>query len=283
MMAMKILIDGCVFAQPGQTGAIQWWKQLMPKLVARLEDKQVLFLNRTSSAAFPELVSLKNLFAPPVDFECSALEDRRLAALCRELEVDVFISTYNTSAGTEVKTLFVFHQMDSGFSSASEQEERAILSSRNRALRMSSGYLVLSPHLPENSVAVMGMQPEDCTWKGEPGGFLDSQGMLDWEKAADQFAAALHELGGYTPPAEVALQRTREEEATRAEAMRLKRIAEEQAIAVYAAHASVPQDQARKGWYRRYLFRAYQALQRPDKYPEYLARIYQSIRQKIKL
>src|SRR2546425_3778839 len=107
---MKILIDGCVFARPDQMEVVEFWRQLIPRLPAHLQEHQVFFLNRTQGPVFQRLEELTNLFAPPVDFSRSAIEDRRLAALCRELGIDVFVSTYNTSAGAQVKSLFVLDQ-----------------------------------------------------------------------------------------------------------------------------------------------------------------------------
>jgi len=53
------------------------------------------------------LPTLHLLSAPHVDLKDSQSEDRRLAALCSELQVDLFISTGYTSAGANVRSVFV--------------------------------------------------------------------------------------------------------------------------------------------------------------------------------
>lgn len=53
------------------------------------------------------------LNAPNPEWGKSALEDRRLAALCAALDIDLFLSTFCTSAGSKVATLFVIDETDS--------------------------------------------------------------------------------------------------------------------------------------------------------------------------
>ncbi|MFM6118543.1 MAG: hypothetical protein ACKPEO_05235, partial [Sphaerospermopsis kisseleviana] len=104
---MKLLIDGAVFSQSQDQKVLDFWQQLIPRLILRLRGAEIYYLNRNSDLDFPDITTLHNLYAPSVDFSLSALEDRRLACLCRDLQIDVFISTYNTSAGSGVKTLFI--------------------------------------------------------------------------------------------------------------------------------------------------------------------------------
>ncbi len=104
---MKILIDGCIFMRKPPQPEAQVWKEILTHLIKNLDGHEILFLNRSSTPALPEIGGMKNLFAPPVNEINPALEDRNLKALCDMLGIDLFLSTGFTSAGIAVYSLCI--------------------------------------------------------------------------------------------------------------------------------------------------------------------------------
>src|SRR5207244_10607478 len=102
----RILIDTSAPAGSQQgSGAV--WQNLLPQVITCLSEHTVYVLNRGSRISPLREGPIFQLDAPVFDFGNSVIEDRRLAALCRELEIDVFLSTYCTSAGAGVRSVFV--------------------------------------------------------------------------------------------------------------------------------------------------------------------------------
>lgn len=104
---MKILIDGCIFIRKSSQPEAQAWKEILAHLIKNLDGHEILFLNRSSAPALPEIEGIKNLFAPPVNEINPALEDRNLKALCDMLGIELFLSTGFTSAGITVYSLCI--------------------------------------------------------------------------------------------------------------------------------------------------------------------------------
>jgi len=104
---MKILVDGCVFTELRKGKLVNFWTAVLASLSTRQNGISVYFLNREWTSKVSRRLKVINLYAPEVEWKRSALEDRRLALLCRELGVDVFVSTYYTSAGAQVRSLAV--------------------------------------------------------------------------------------------------------------------------------------------------------------------------------
>lgn len=278
---MKILIDGCVFTQLNQTETLQFWRQVIPPLVSQLQGHQIYFLNRTQSAAFPEIGSCKNLFAPVVDFENFATETCRLSALCKELDIDLFISTYNTSAGSQAKSLFVLGEQ---LSQANFVGEDAVLISRQRAIKMACGYLILYLDAAQ-TLDAMGILKQDRVWLAysseKPS--LESLIKIDEKAVAKGLEIALHQLFDYKPTAEVMTQLKAQEEAVKAEAMQIKLLAEE-AVKDKVMYPNYKPEKPKKfARYFMYVSWIYQALKQPGKYPKYLSKIYQLLMQKLRL
>lgn len=122
---MKLLIDGTVFCKGYESLSIaRFWATIVPMIVGRLKGCEVFFLNRGSALQFRDVVALQHLFAPQVRWDAPAIEFQRLAALCKEYEIDMFLSTYGTSAGSQIKSLFVdpLRQPEYG----SESEKKAV-------------------------------------------------------------------------------------------------------------------------------------------------------------
>lgn len=277
MIQMKIMIDGCVFTQNNHTEAIQFWRQLIPPLISQLQGNTIYFLNRTSTAAFPEVEWIKNLFAPAVDFENFAVETCRLSALCQELDIDLFISTYNTSAGTQVKSLFLLGEP---FSSTTLPNHDLVLISRQRAAKMA--YICLICQDGTENLEDLGIVKPDCIWLSGCARVngLHNQSELNWISIANQIVAAIHELLNYKPTAETIARLKAEEEAVKAEALDIKLTAEE-AVKSQAFYPDYNPNTPQKTAYFMYLSRIYYALRRVNKYPEYAIRIYHWLRTKI--
>lgn len=142
---MKLLIDGCIFGLDSHPDHVSFWKQVIPKLIPRLRGFEIYYLNRSKDVMsavpdFPEVKSIHNLFAPLVDFKHSALEDRRLSALCQNLGIDVFVSTFYTSAGNQPKSILIACDPCPTLT----LENLGFLLAVQRSARLADGYLSLS-------------------------------------------------------------------------------------------------------------------------------------------
>ena len=101
-----MLIDGCIYTTPDFGPTSRFWREVTPRL-GKLLDRQIYFLNRSTMAPpFTVDESVKVLQAPALDMRDYATEGRRLAALCKEFAVPLFISTRYTSAAN-VPSVFV--------------------------------------------------------------------------------------------------------------------------------------------------------------------------------
>jgi len=212
---MKLLIDGAVFSQKQDQQAIDFWQQLIPRLILRLRGDHIYYLNRNPDLDFPEITTFHNLYTPLVDYSLSALEDRRLASLCRDLEIDVFISTYNTSAGSGIKTLFVDteHGLDFDYS-----DDFPIISSKQRSLRFTSCYLTIYQEKINNLQNYVNLPSENIRII-----YTDSHHELDWIAVANFVAKTVINLTTYQISQEIAHIQLAEEEATQSEALQLRK------------------------------------------------------------
>lgn len=101
-----MLIDGCIFSAPDTGTPARFWNAVTPRL-SKLLGQPVYFLNRTTTPPpFAADESLKILSAPPADPADYAGEQRRLAALCKEMADPLFASTRFTCAAP-VASVFV--------------------------------------------------------------------------------------------------------------------------------------------------------------------------------
>src|SRR5262249_13908778 len=107
------------------------------------------------NAQFP---TTQSLFAPACDYGAALSEDRRLAALCSELAIDVFMSTQYTSAGGSVKSVFV--ALDS-LPKAFEQNP-GIRDSGIRAARLAAFHAAASPVAAQHLSQYTGIGAEFC-------------------------------------------------------------------------------------------------------------------------
>ncbi|MGO9566321.1 MAG: hypothetical protein ACLP5H_02145 [Desulfomonilaceae bacterium] len=134
---MKILVDGCIFSESVPTSDIVFWTAAIPCLAEDFPGHVLYFLNRDSVKRFQDTTNLKNLWAPRPLWEQAAQEDRRLAALCQELGIEVFVSTYATSAGARVPSLFIAVDMSS-FSSDGGADHELVTISLRRAAKLAN-------------------------------------------------------------------------------------------------------------------------------------------------
>ncbi|MCW5314646.1 glycosyltransferase [Nostoc sp. KVJ3] len=209
---MNILIDGYVFARQNEAELQQFWGQAIPKLVNRLPNHIVYFLNRTSSPIFQENSrKFKNLFAPLIDFEKSALEDRRLSALCQELDIDIFISTYYTSAGIVAKSAFILCDK---FSSNIFKADSYISLSRQRAIKMASCYITIFQDEVENFSAAHKILEDKIRVVSA----TVTNTELDWEMIAEHCAIAIKNIYDEKLSPEIITSHIAEEEVVKSEA-----------------------------------------------------------------
>src|SRR5262249_55852609 len=83
------------------------WSSALPQLVTQLQAHRVYLLKRPGYLLQLDESSVILLQAPAYDAQQPVIEDRRLAALCTELEIDVFLSTFHTTAGGRVRSIMV--------------------------------------------------------------------------------------------------------------------------------------------------------------------------------
>ncbi|MBO1071271.1 MAG: glycosyltransferase [Dolichospermum sp. DEX189] len=212
---MKILIDGAVLSQIQDQKAIDFWKEIIPRLTLRLRGNSIYYLNRNSSSDFPDITTIDNLYAPLVDYSLSALEDRRLASLCRNLGIDVFITTYYTSAGSEVKTLSIDVESSLDFNNS---DDLNIISSKQRSLRFTSFYLAVYQEKIEEIQKYVNLPSDNIQFI-----YADSHHELDWITVANFVSKAIINLNEYKISQDIARIQLSEEEATQAEALGLRK------------------------------------------------------------
>jgi len=136
---VRILIDAIALAYPGEPES-WFWKKVLPGLASALDGHDLHLLNRSSEAVMPGLTDVHQLNAFGFDFRNSLTEDRRLAALCRELKADAFVSTYCTSAGAGVRSTLVTLDSPSATLRRHPELEESFL----RATKLASAQLTVS-------------------------------------------------------------------------------------------------------------------------------------------
>jgi hypothetical protein len=241
---MNILIDGCILAELDQGSVREFWRASIPRLPSLLPGHIIYLLNREPDARLPAVPGLRNLNAPAPEWAHPALEDRRLAALCQELGIDVFVSTCGTSAGGQVRSLFVSTEALTGSQEDTQKEALASESARRA-----------------NGLA---------TWR-----WTAPNGVKDVINLTEQLAEALIHAGTCEMPLDAQILRAAEEELTARQANELREaelrrfIAADQAYHEGLAHrAQSPQGVVR---------RLYWALRQPYRYREYAIRMLEGL------
>jgi hypothetical protein len=104
---LNILIDTAALASPSDMAEGRYWATHLPQLLSRIGEHNVFLLRRPGCQLNLPNASLRVLDAPTYNTEHSVVEDRQLAALCKELQIDVFLSTLYTTAGGKVPSVMV--------------------------------------------------------------------------------------------------------------------------------------------------------------------------------
>jgi len=277
MNEMNILIDGCVFAYSDYLEIAKFWECLIPRLVASLDGHGVYVLNRyvlnrDANAIFPDL-AVKNLFAPLPEFDLSGVEVCRLSALCKELNIDVFISSYNTSPGSQAKSLFFVEANPSAVAADCPLDESYVRLSRQRSLKMADGYFLLSEESGNILKSQVELAPDEAIWTE-----LIPDSGIDWESLARHVARAINELFDSKIDRRVLTRIESEEMSIRREVEQLRRKAETESKgkAFYPIY-----DPNFKPKQTSILMRGYLALTQPERYGEFARRIYQWMKHKV--
>jgi hypothetical protein len=105
---MNLLIDGCIFGTPDEAQTGSFWKEILPKLPALLNGVTCHYLHRgPDNEPFDvEKSGYKNFNAPYPEMLQFPIEHKRLAALCKELNIHTFLTTRFTSAPGGAKIVF---------------------------------------------------------------------------------------------------------------------------------------------------------------------------------
>ena len=135
---MRILIDIDVsaLAESGKPESV-FWRNALPELVRCLDEHTVYLLSRGSRSVDLHGTDVHHLNAPTFDVRNSVTEDRRLAALCSELEIDIFLSTFCSSAGTGVRSVFV--ALDSRFDQTATRSAKLAFARVSVSSKVSGG------------------------------------------------------------------------------------------------------------------------------------------------
>ncbi len=152
---MRVLIDTAGLSPGAPSWIRDWWREILPLVVAGLEA-DILLLQRSDTGW-----GSGALVAPPYRADDWAVEDRRLAALARELRADVFMTTHASSAGGVTATLAVLPPRPT-LGQRCPQDEALLLASgfvafsqgglrRLRSLRINEGELVVHPQVHDAS------------------------------------------------------------------------------------------------------------------------------------
>jgi hypothetical protein len=178
-----VLIDGCLFTTPDFGPAARFWREVTPRL-GKLLDRPLYYLNRaTVPPPFAPGDSVRVLAAPPLDIRDYPLEQRRLAALCREVSSPLFASTGFTCAAP-VPSVFVLADSFpflSDIAIPSLLARQSAIESAALCVTLSdqgAAYLTLGYHVPSERIRRIGQD--------DP--------FADLDRLAGDFAAALKEI-----------------------------------------------------------------------------------------
>ena len=242
---MKILVDGEALAHPLEPEC-GLWSEILPSLIDALHPHGVYFLSRAraSAKAFP---GTHLLAAPQIDFRISLIEDRRLAALCAEVGIDVFLSTYYSSAGAKLRSTFV--ATDSTIDRLGEPDTRKSI---RRAARLASTLLAVSQKSAEAVCRVCDI-PE-------------ARVSIADATHPEAFVAAIVDSFVASPEPDTDEVRRAQEEITRLEARQLRAMQETSADKRW-------QEEMQKRKYPHWIPRIWKAVWNPRRYPQYLTRL----------
>jgi hypothetical protein len=178
-----MLIDGCIFTTPDFGQAARFWREVTPRL-GKLLGRRLYYLNRAQlPPPFTPDDSVQVLQAPPLNMADYAAEQRRLAALCRELSTTLFASTRFTLAAP-VPSIFVLADRFpflGEIAYTSLLARQAAIESAALCVTLSaqgSNYLASGYQVPANRIRQLA--------EGDP--------FADLDRLAGNFAAAIKDL-----------------------------------------------------------------------------------------
>ncbi|MBP0014394.1 MAG: hypothetical protein J7545_00770 [Roseofilum sp. SBFL] len=281
---MNILIDGCVFGYSGYLEVVKFWQTLIPRIVFYLEGHTIYFLNRSTNAVFPD-IAVNHLFAPLPEFDSSGVEICRLSALCQELEIDLFLSTYNTSPGSQSKSLFILEYYQSVLLNNSALDSSFVNLSRQRALKMSCGYFILCQDKDEIPKFDLSLTPNREIWIHHISNKLGDGSAVDinWESLSQDIVKAINKLFDTEISSDVLAQIKAEESLVKDQVQHWRRLTEEQSNSQAFYPVYEPNLNVKKTYvYLEFFLRGYRVLIKPKRYPEFIARIYKWVKIKAK-
>jgi hypothetical protein len=248
---LKILVDTEALIHSG-TPEFSFWKVVLPKLVSASNQHVFYILERGGEDNVWDPDAAVVLHAPSCDFDNHVIEDRRLAALCAELEVETFISTFYTSAGASVNSVFVAVDGFDGSIHRNRKLRRAAV----RAAKLASTRIAVSDRAAGHVTALSGLAPNHTMSSSmNPAG------------SAAVIARAFY----CATRAEVQMVRDSQENALTAESHRLRKISERKFVAAW--------NRARAGG--PLLLRIMKAIVNVRRYPEFIRRTRRSLRDKL--
>lgn len=237
---MKLLID------PPQSSAARapFWRDLQAALLSTQAgpQSQTFILQRSTQ---PPDLKANFLDVPAAEFTQSVLEDRRLAALCSELNIDLFVSANHTSAGGIVPSALVF--TDSSVQDCAATS--AVLESTVRAARSAAvliadsskaaAYLAQASEIPLLHIRI--------------------------SHTPREAARVIEKSLGLPVPETIEILRREEESRTAAESRRRRALAEAEIVRL--------RNLTLDGRPKAFIPRVWRAVRNVNRYPEYIRRI----------
>jgi len=252
---LKILVDTEALVHSG-TPEFSFWKVVLPKLVSAANQQVFYILGRGGENNVWDPDAAIVLHAPSFDFDNHVIEDRRLAALCAELEVETFISTFYTSAGASVNSVFVAVDGLEG----SIRGNRKLRKAAVRAAKLASTRIAVSDRAAAHVITLSGLAPNHTM-------LPTMNPALNPVGTAAVISRALY----CATRAEVQMVRDSQENALKTESQRLRKISERKFVEAW--------NRARAGG--PLLLRIIRAIVKVQRYPEFMNRFRRSLRNKL--
>jgi hypothetical protein len=236
---LRVLIDGLAFDEPAGPES-QFWVEATLGLLSQFPNG-VYVLSRSSRSLPKEIERCQRLSGTPLDFQNLLIEDRRLAALCSEMQFGWFLSTTCTSAGGNVRSTFV--ALDSRFG-------RKVGAAMARAARFASLHVAATDHAASAMSRLAGVSRDQIHVLGN--------------KDGREFAQLLIKRMDSPPAAGIEALRRAEEDLVQTAYERLRSSAQEDAETRWNRAAK-----------RRTQFipRVLRAIRNVRRYPEYVKRL----------
>jgi predicted O-methyltransferase YrrM len=144
----RIVIDG-VFFQLYQTGIARVWKSLLEEWSQTPFIKNVVVLDRESTA--PQIPGVTYCKIPAYDYTRTDADRSMLQQVCDELGADLFISTYYT---TPLETPSVFMGYDMIPEVLGADLNQPMWQEKRRAIEHASAYLTISEHTAKDLIEI---------------------------------------------------------------------------------------------------------------------------------